>query len=175
MSLLSPVDSGQWTVISLIFATSASLAHSKLSTVHCALLLKLQAGFAGGVGQCLDAPVVEVAAAIEDHLLDALFHSQLGHCLADFLGRCQVAACLHFGSQRGGRNQRLTLLVVDYLRVDVAQRTVYIQPRPLARAGKLGPDACVNALANCVSLGLRDHCLSFLSAEPPGGPVRVIS
>jgi hypothetical protein len=77
--------------------------------------------------------------------------------------------------ERRGRNQRLALLVVDHLRVDVVQRAVDVQPRPLPGAGQLAADARVNALADCVSLGLRNHGLSFLSAEPPCGPVRLFS
>ena len=40
--------------------------------------------------------------------------------------------------------------------------------------GELAANALMNALANRVSLGLRNHGLSFLSAEPPCGPVRLI-
>src|SRR5271166_1129551 len=73
----------------------------------------------------------------------------------------------------GCRNHGFALLVVDHLRVDVVERAVDVQPRPLPGARKLGADARVNALADCVSLGLRNHGLSFLSAEPPCGPVRL--
>ena len=71
-------------------------------------------------------------------------------------------------------DQRLAVLVVDHLRVNVVERAVHIQPRALACAGKLGANARVNALANCVSLGLRNHGLSFLSAEAPCVSVRLI-
>ena len=44
------------------------------------------------------------------------------------------------------------LLVVDHLRIDVVQRAIHVQPRPLTGAGQLGADARVNPLANFVSL-----------------------
>src|SRR5882672_5331156 len=45
--------------------------------------LKLQTALAGRVGERLDAPVIDVAAAIEHHLLDALGDAALGDLLAD--------------------------------------------------------------------------------------------
>ena len=51
-------------------------------------LLELQAGFAGGVGERADAPVVEVAVAVEDDLVDALGASSfLPIALPTFLAR----------------------------------------------------------------------------------------
>ena len=98
----------------------------------------------------------------------------LGDRLADFLGRRHVAAGLQLQCQRGGRNQRLALLVVDHLRINVVQRAVHIQPRPLRGARKLLADARVNALPNFVSLVCVIICRLFLSAEPPCGPVRLL-
>ena len=45
--------------------------------------LELQSGFSRGIGQRLDAAVVQIAAAIEDHFLDSLFLGALGDQLAD--------------------------------------------------------------------------------------------
>ena len=50
----------------------------KLTTVPCSLLLELKPCFARRFGQRLDAPVIQEAAAIEDHLLDAFFLRLLG-------------------------------------------------------------------------------------------------
>jgi hypothetical protein len=47
--------------------------------------LEIQTGFARRIGQSLDAAVIQIAAAIEDHLLDALLLRALGDQLADFL------------------------------------------------------------------------------------------
>ena len=48
------------------------------------LVLELQTGFAGCIGQRLDAAVVQVSATVEDDLLDALLLRALGDQLADF-------------------------------------------------------------------------------------------
>ncbi len=53
------------------------------SHVHVVCPLEIQSAFARGVGQRLDAAVIEVAAAVEDHVLDALFLRALGDQLAD--------------------------------------------------------------------------------------------
>ena len=73
-----------------------------LCTVHCSLLaaLELQPRFAGRIGQRLDAAVVQVTAAIENHALDALGDGGLGDGLADFPGLGNVAAGLQFECQR---------------------------------------------------------------------------
>src|SRR5581483_9491651 len=54
-------------------------------------LLKLQPRLPCRIRQGLAPAVVQVAAAIEDHLLNALLLRPLGHLLAHFLGRGQVA------------------------------------------------------------------------------------
>ena len=48
--------------------------------------LEIQAGFARGVGQGLDPAMVEIAATIENDVLDALFHRTLRHESADARG-----------------------------------------------------------------------------------------
>ena len=63
---------------------------------------------------------------------------------------------------------------LDHLCADVVERAVHVQARPLGRPRKLFADARVDALANLVSLGLRNHVFSHLSAEPPRGPVRIL-
>ena len=56
--------------------------------------LELQAAFAGGVGQRLDAAVIDVAAAVEHHLRDAGLLGALGDQLADRRGGRLVGAVL---------------------------------------------------------------------------------
>ena len=63
--------------------------------------------------------MIEVSATIKDHLLDPLGHCLFGHSFADLLGRCYVSASLQLHLQCRCRRQRLALLVVDHLRVDV--------------------------------------------------------
>src|SRR5438552_2034797 len=52
--------------------------------------LEAQSALARRIGQRLDATVIEIAAAIEHDLLDALLHRALGQQLADRLGRVDV-------------------------------------------------------------------------------------
>ena len=57
-----------------------------------AIRLELQSCFTGRIGQRLHAAVIQISAAVEHHLLDALFLGALGQQLADFLGAGDVAA-----------------------------------------------------------------------------------
>src|SRR5207302_1340741 len=66
------------------------ISAGKLAFTHSKL--KLQAGFAGGIGQGLHPAVIEVAAAVEDHLAHSLGFGALGDGLAHRLGRGQIAA-----------------------------------------------------------------------------------
>src|SRR5215472_9687338 len=86
--------------------------------------LELQPGLARCVCQSLDAAMIEVAATIEDHLLDALGLRTLGDELADLAGRGDVASgLLGFAllGERGGRGEGDTVGVVDQLGVDVIE------------------------------------------------------
>src|ERR1051326_2380107 len=69
-------------------------------------LLELQSRFARGIGQGLDAPVIQVAAAVEYDLVDALGLGPLGDQFADGLGRGDIAA---------GRLARLLVFAFDLL------------------------------------------------------------
>src|ERR1700754_3148318 len=98
--------------------------------------LEAEPAFARGIGERLDAPVIEITAAIEHHFLDAVLHRTLRQELADRLGRIDVGAGLAAFAQRllqrGGRGQRLALQVVDDLRIDVLRRAEHRQTRPAA-------------------------------------------
>src|SRR5271157_1551739 len=59
---------------------------------------ELQAGRASGVGKGADAPVVEVAVAVEDDLLDALRKEQLGDRLAHLLGGVELGRFAHLAA-----------------------------------------------------------------------------
>src|ERR1700761_2722518 len=95
--------------------------------------LETQSAFARRVGQRLDAAVIKIAAAIEDHFLDAVLYRALRQKLADRLGRVDVGAGIaglpQRLLQRGCRRQRLALQVVDNLRIDVLRRAEYRQTR----------------------------------------------
>ena len=56
--------------------------------------LEVEAAFARGVGQRLDAPMIEIAAAVEHDVLDTLLRGALGNQLADHLGSRNVGARL---------------------------------------------------------------------------------
>src|SRR5579863_9150581 len=136
--------------------------------------LELQPRFARGLGQRLDAPVIQKTAAIEDHALYALLDGALRNRFPDLLGGGNIAARLRLQRQRGSGYDRLALLVVDHLGVNVVERTIHIQSRPFAGPTQLDADARMNALPDGVSLILSNHVLSrFLSPEPPCGSVRV--
>src|SRR6185312_13999789 len=97
--------------------------------------LEIQAGFARGVGEGLDAAVEQIAAAVEDHVLDALFQSAFGDQLADALGGGLVGALpavlAPFEAGRGGQGDALG--VIDDLGVDVLRRAEHRQAETAAR------------------------------------------
>src|SRR5205085_1903130 len=75
--------------------------------------LEAEATLAGCFGERLDAPMVDVGAAVEDHFLDAGLDRALGDQLADGRSSCCVGAGLEPALQvavdcRGGR-ERVTL------------------------------------------------------------------
>src|SRR5581483_11177760 len=102
--------------------------------------LEAQPALARRIGQRLDAAVIEIAAAVEHDLLDAVFHRALGEQLADRLGRVDVGAGLlaHVFFQRRRRSQRLTLQVVDDLGIDVLGGAEHRQPRTAVRGPAQG-------------------------------------
>src|SRR5438067_6960793 len=94
--------------------------------------LEFQSAFTRGVGQRLDAPVIEIASAVEDHVLDALCGRPLRQELADRLGRRDVGAVLeataHILFERRRRSERLAFEVVDHLGIDVLGRAEHRKP-----------------------------------------------
>src|SRR6516164_4936631 len=88
------------------------------------------------VRQRLDAAVVEVTAAIEHDLLDALRRCALGEPFADRLCRLDIGAGLegaaHVLLQRGGGCEGLAVRVVDHLRINVFRRAEDRKPRATA-------------------------------------------
>src|SRR4029453_12906905 len=83
--------------------------------------LEIQAGFARGVSQGFHAAVVQVAATVEDDVLDALFDRTLGHEGADLGGGVPVGAArlALLAFQRGGGRERHAGFIIDDLGVDV--------------------------------------------------------
>src|ERR1035438_5825045 len=128
---------------------------AKRATDHWPLPLKLQARFPCRIGQRLDASVVKISTAIEDHLLDAILLGALGDQLAYIFRRTHVAAsrtllALADFLYGGRRHQGRTLRVVDYLSVNVVHRTIDVQPRTLRRAQNLLADSGVDLLPRLI-------------------------
>src|SRR5437868_14372651 len=122
--------------------------------------LEVETRFAGCVGQGFDTAVVEIAATIEDHLLDALLFRAVGDELSDLGCSRDVAAVLlllRLLSEGGGRGDGHSVEVVDELGVDVVERAVDVEARALGGAGHLLADARVDALADDVALTGIDH------------------
>src|SRR5690606_21553821 len=96
--------------------------------------LELQAVFTGSVGQGFDASVIQAAVAVETHGGDVFGLGVIGQGLSDLLGGFDVAA-VDLERDRGRGRERAAVDVVDDLRVDVVERTVYAEPRGIGRAG----------------------------------------
>src|SRR6185503_6561930 len=107
-------------------------------------LLEVETAGARAVGERFDAPVVEVAAAVERHGADALLLRALREELADRGREPDLALALdqrlHVVAGRG-LGQRHALHVVDDLGVDVRRAAEHAQARPSGRTGDAVPDA----------------------------------
>src|SRR4029077_4451074 len=120
----------------------------RLSSVVCPLSSEIKSAFARCLGQSFHPAVIEVAAAIEHHVLDALLLGALGDQLADRLGRVDAGAGLQAVARglldRRGRRQRDALVVVDHLGIDVPGRAEHGEPLALARgAAQRAADAAL--------------------------------
>src|SRR5207245_1655830 len=96
----------------MVFSNLSEALASVLVSVETSLL-ETQPAFARRVRQRLDAAVLEIAAAVEHHFLDAVLDGALRQKLADGLRRIDVgtriAALAHRLLERGGRGQGLAL------------------------------------------------------------------
>src|ERR1700675_2894021 len=115
--------------------------------------LELQSRLARRIRQRLHAAVINVAAAIEHDLGHALFLGQLGDLFSYRFRRSHVApghAIALAVVRCRGRNQRLTLEVVNQLHVNMVQRAVPVQSRTLRRSHTLLPDPIMHPLPRLV-------------------------
>ena len=104
---------------------------------------EVEAGFAGGIGERLDPPVVPEPGSIEDDLLDAGGLGPLGDEPTDDgrllgLGSTRSAKLL---LRRRGRGERPAGRVVDDLGVDVVEAAEHREPRPRV-ASRRGAGGC---------------------------------
>ena len=117
---------------------------------------ELEAGFAGGIGERLDPPVVPEPGSIEDDALDACGFGPLGDQLPDdgcFLRLGRLGALELLLGRRGG-GERLPGRVVDDLRVDVVEAAEDREARPRFRTRQVKADPVV-ALASGGAAGWR--------------------
>src|SRR5277367_787377 len=134
------------TLVTRLIETTCSFRFRLVESMRfCMPILEFQSRFAGRFGQRLDAAVILIPAAVEHHGLDALVLGALGDELADFLGPGHIAAVLAVLLGRPGRYHRVTLGVVDHLRVDMLHAAKNSQPRTFRRARHAAANALVNA------------------------------
>src|SRR6185312_7795490 len=121
--------------------------------------LELQSRFAGRVGERLDAPVIEITAAIEHDLRNALFFRPLGNEAADFLRAGDIAAAreARLLFHRRCRGDCVAAPVVDHLGEDMIQTPENRQPRPLLGTPHSPADARVNPHPDVVLRRLRHY------------------
>src|SRR5918995_4248741 len=99
--------------------------------------LEIEPALAGGVGQRLDAAVIEIAAAVEHHLLHAGGAGALRNHAPDLFRRVDIGTGLQLAAhvllERGGGGDRDAALVVDDLRIDLLRGAEHRQPRAAVR------------------------------------------
>src|SRR5262249_12262055 len=134
--------------------------NSQLKTHKPSTFLELQAALAGRIGQRLDLPVIDVAAAIEHDATDPLFSRALRDQLPDPLPRRDVgvhrALFLEAVGERRRVSERLSRAVVDDLGIDVAAAFEDGQSRTRGAAPNLLSDSNANPAA-CVDSVFRFH------------------
>src|SRR5882757_5722700 len=140
-------------------------------TCHGSSFLEFEAALAGRLGKRLHAPMIEIPAAVKDHLLDALLESALGDELADDGGRGNIvalgrsAALTAFARTRRGNG--LVSAIVDELGIDMPARTIDREARtPTAHL----PDVIAHSAATafkevCLFGHIRLLLLAFFAAN----------
>src|SRR5699024_3006281 len=107
--------------------------------------------------------MVHIAAAVEDHGLNALRLGTLGHGDAYLLGGVGLGALAgEVFLQGGSGDQGLAGHIVDDLGIDVGLTAEYVQAGTLGRAGNLCTHALVALNALRTGIGSVDH-----SGTPP--------
>src|SRR5580700_9872851 len=145
-----------------------SLCHVIDPTRSLSGVSEVQSAFACRLGQGFHPAVIEVAAAIEYHVLDALFLGAFRDQLADRLGRVDAGAGLQSFARRlldrRSRHECDALLVVDHLGIDVLGRAEDGEPFALARrAAQRAADAALAAQNSVAELGHRAAPLLLLA------------
>src|SRR5450759_3290979 len=127
-----------------------------------------QTALAGTVGDCRDAPVVTVSAAVKDHSVDPGALGALGDQLANLagLGGLVTIEGTQVRFHGRGRSQRLARRVVDDLHEDVPAGSGHHQARTQRRAVDLLAHTVVTATTRgALALGaLDDQCHGLLTS-----------
>src|ERR1700682_480025 len=130
--------------------------------------LKFQPRFPSRVGKSLDAAVVLVSAPIKNHQFNFCGAGTLGDCLADGLRRSQVTTALkilaRFAVQGTRRGQRAAGAVVNHLGVNMPERAIDAQARPLRRADHARAHTAVNFAAVRIPRHSSNRCRSHVPA-----------
>src|SRR5262245_6683442 len=173
------------TTVSLISSCDGSIFSRVRFIAMCFSQLELETGLARGVGHGLDAPMIEEAVPVENHLLDALLEEPLRDGPADHFGAGNVAAprvlhrpFLRRCQRRGGRD-RPAAHIVDHLHVHVRDAPEHGEPRAALVAQHPLPDTVLDPQAAIV-LRLDAHCRSLSpvrrrSCRPSSSAVRPCS
>src|SRR4051812_620961 len=111
--------------------------------------LELQSTLARRIGQRLDAAMIGASATIKDDLAKAGGFGLVGDRLPDLLGGGDIAAVLQVAAHvilraRGG-DQRLAVMIVDDLGVNMLAAAINRKARPLAVSQHLVADAVLAA------------------------------
>src|SRR5690242_19701396 len=140
-----------WSLYSPPDWSCGAVLGSLLAAMAMAPPLELQPGFAGGIGERLDAAVIEIAVAVEHHLGDALLQQARREAGADGLGGGGIAAVLQglaqFLLQGGGGSERQAAGVVDGLGIDALEALVDGEARAFGGAVDAAPDALLGLFA----------------------------
>ena len=115
--------------------------------------LEFESGFAGGIGKSFDLAMIEVAAAVKDHVGDVDTHGALREELADLGGSGDVG-CVTFEAlvHAGGRGEGAAFGIVDQLAIDVLVGEIDGETRALRGSGNLAANAFVDPLADGFAL-----------------------
>jgi hypothetical protein len=128
---------------SFTWFTSHELALSFFSGPSLSQALKIQSRFARRIGQRLDAPMIDIGAAVENHVLDASLQSARRNQLSN-LGRSRnvgafFEAALQLAIDAGRRRKRMAIRIVDDLGIDVLGRTEHRKTGTFALSPPQGP------------------------------------
>src|SRR5205814_681328 len=154
------------TLLAPAIAALRALAGAIHWTLHVMTSLELQTVFARRIGERFDVAVIDVAAAVEHDLGDALVLGLLGDERADGLGRGGVRPLRpRVLLPARGRGDGLARGVVDHLRVDVLQAAEDGQARTIRGTVDLAANPLLDTLSRDDSLLCLIHFLgSGLSA-----------